>query len=180
MKNLRLKSPRIGLFADGDEVGGLSARLIGVPFPTSRLFLEENLQGVRWITCLSSVEPQRRYETSPWKFDFLDRVNLDSPLGADRSKKLAVALLAGRILERLRMGEGVLIHCDMGIERTGAVLGTVLAMEGSSPQRVALGIADAVEAQQPEWAGPRFPEQLATCIEECLALSGPARVRFLS
>lgn len=171
MKNLRLKSPRIGLFANGYEAGSLSARLIGVPFPSSRLFLEENLQGVRWITCLSSVEPQRRYETSPWKLGFLDRVNLNSPLGVDRSKKVAVVLLARRIIDRLRMAEGVLIHCDMGIERTGAVLGTVLAMEGYSPQRVALGIADAVEGQQPEWAGPRFPEQLASCIEECLALS---------
>lgn len=49
-----------------------------------------------------------------------------------------------------------------------AVLG-VLAWEGFSPQRLACGIAEAVEAQQPEWAGPRFPEDLAIFLGECLA-----------
>lgn len=162
--------PRFGIFADGYEVAGLSARLIGVPFPSSRLFREESFDGVRWISCLSSTNPEHRYSTHPWKLERLDSVQLDSPLGGTLSTKRALLSLALRIQRKLRDGEGVLVHCDMGIERTGAVLGTVLALEGFDPQRVACGIADAVEAQQPEWAGPRFPDDLAICIGKCLAL----------
>ena len=128
--------PRFGIFADGYEVAGLSARLIGVPFPSSRLFREESFDGVRWISCLSSTNPEHRYSTHPWKLERLDSVQLDSPLGGTLSTKRALLSLALRIQRKLRDGEGVLVHCDMGIERTGAVLGTVLALRTSQKGHV--------------------------------------------
>ena len=92
-------------------------------------------------------------------------VGLSAIFGAESLDELRKRAEAGDAVAQFRIGA----RYDMGVERTGAVLGTVLALEGFSPQRVACGIADAVEAQQPEWAGPRFPDDLAIYLGECLA-----------
>jgi len=53
---------RLEPFADGYEVVGLPARLLGVPFPGRAFFGEEHVDGIRWIACLSNAEPERRYQ----------------------------------------------------------------------------------------------------------------------
>ena len=150
-------------FAEGYEVGGLGARLLGVPFPNQAFFREENLERVNWVVCLDSEDPGRRYDPTPLQFLF--RGKLDSPLSGNREAVAAVARVARLVNERLLAGEGVAVHCQLGIERTGAVIGTVLALRGFAPMKVAARIAGLVDELQPGWTGPRFAGELAAAIE---------------
>lgn len=169
----RPRSPiGVGPIADGYEVGGLPARLIGVPFPSTAFFQEEPLAGIRWVVCLSSEQPERRYDPAP--LQFLRRVRLDSPFSGQAAACAAVADLATAISLELRAGHGVVVHCDMGIERTGSVIGTVLARQGVAPPRAAELIADVIELQQPGWAGSNFADHLAQAIQRCTPIA-PAR-----
>ena len=151
---------------------GLPARLIGVPFPSRTFFEEENLDGVRWIACLSSAEPERRYQVPP-EIGFIERRNFGSPDAASPSELAEFARVAECIRQRLQAGDGVLVHCDQGISRTGTVVGTVLALQGIAPGRVAAAIASAVDSQQPGWIdAPRFAAELTAAIGGCVA-KGP-------
>jgi hypothetical protein len=73
--------PRLEPFAEGYAVTGLAARLLGVPFPTSAFFAEEDLAGVRWIACLSAAEPERRYAV-PAGIGWLERRKFGGPESA--------------------------------------------------------------------------------------------------
>ena len=76
---------------------------------------------------------------------------------------------------RLRAGEGVLVHCDQGLARTGTVVGSVLALEGIAPARAAAAIATVAEAQQPGWVeAGRFAAELTAWIERTWAHAGRA------
>lgn len=152
-------------FADGYEVGGLRARLLGVPFPHQTFFRDENLEGVNWVVCLDSEEPGRHYDPSPLRFLFGGK--LDSPLAGNGEAVAAVARVARLLDDRLRGGEGVVVHCQLGIERTGAVVGTVLALRGFAPATVAERIVGLVDELQPGWTGPRFVGELAAAITAC-------------
>lgn len=169
----RTRSPvGVGPIADGYEVGGLPARLLGVPFPSAAFFQEEPLAGVHWVVCLSSEQPERRYDPTP--LQFLRRVRLDSPFSGQAAACSAVADLATTISDELQAGHGVVVHCDLGIERTGSVIGTVLARHGVAPPRAAELIADVIELQQPGWAGSNFADHLAQAIQRCTPIA-PAR-----
>jgi hypothetical protein len=152
----------LAAFADGYEVVGLPARLVGVPWPSREFFQEEDLAGIGWVVCLDSDEPWQRYDPAPRRFLFHGR--LGSPLAGDRGTVAALARVARLVDARLRDQEGVLIHCAMGIERTGALVGTVLALNGASPEQAAGWIASLVSGQQPDWTGPRFADELTMAI----------------
>jgi hypothetical protein len=156
-------------FAGGYEVGGLPARLIGVPWPTRAFFREEKLEGAEWIVCLDSEEPWRRYDPAPLRFLFHGK--LDSPLSGERDAVGAMARVARLVDEQVRAGRGGVIHCALGIERTGALVGTVLALNGAAPETVADAIADVVEGVQPGWIGARFAGELAVAIRRCAAVA---------
>ena len=70
--------PRLDPFADGYAVTGLPARLLGVPFPHSSFFAEEDLSGVRWVACLAAAEPERRYAL-PSGMGWLERRKFGAP-----------------------------------------------------------------------------------------------------
>jgi hypothetical protein len=153
-------------FAEGYEVGGLGARLLGVPFPNQAFFREEDLEGVNWVVCLDNEDPGRRYDPSPLRFLFCGK--LDSPLTGNREAVVAVARVVALIEDRLREGEGVLVHCALGIERTGSVVGTLLALRGVQPVSAAGRIASLVEELQPGWTGAQFPAELAAAVGLCV------------
>jgi hypothetical protein len=168
------QQPAFGLaaFAEGYEVGGLPARLVGVPWPSREFFQEEDLAGIGWVVCLDSEEPWRRYDPAPRRFLVYEK--LVSPLTGDPEAVAALARVARLVDARLRDQEGVLIHCALGIERTGAVVGTVLALNGISPDRAAERIAALVAEQQPGWTGPRFAAELAAAIRRGVGVAaGP-------
>jgi Tyrosine phosphatase family len=152
-------------FADGYEVAGLGARLLGVPFPNQAFFREENLEGVNWVVCLDSEDAGRRYDPSPLRFLFCGK--LDSPLTGNREAVVAVARVARFVDEQLLQGRGVLVHCALGIERTGALVGTVLALNGAAPEEIGERIASLIDELQPGWTGPRFAVELTAAIKLC-------------
>jgi hypothetical protein len=163
----KARGVRLEPFADGYEVVGLPARLIGVPFPSGTFFDEENLDGIRWVACLSSAEPERRYQVPP-EIGFIERRNFGSPDSASPSELAEFARVAECIRQRLQAGDGVLVHCDQGISRTGTVIGTVLALQGIALGRAASAIATIVNSQQPGWIdAPRFAAELSTLITRC-------------
>lgn len=166
--------PRLEPFAAGYAVTGLPARLLAVPFPQTAFFAEEDLAGVRWIACLSSPEPERRYAV-PAGIGWLERCRFGGPESAGPAEWAEFARVARAVRARLRVGEGVLVHCDQGLSRTGTVVGSVLALEGIAPARAAAAIATVAEAQQPGWVeAGRFAAELTAWIERTLAHAGPA------
>ncbi len=156
--------PRVEPFAEGYVVRGWSVPLLGVPFPTSAFFAEEDLAGVRWIACLSAAEPERRY-AAPAGIGWLERRKFGGPESAGPAEWAEFARVAAAVRARLRAGEGVLVHCDQGLARTGTIVGTVLALEGFAPARAAAAIATVAEAQQPGWVeAERFAAELTAWI----------------
>ncbi len=165
---------RLEPFADGYAVTGLPARLLGVPFPHPAFFAEEDLSGVRWVACLAAAEPERRYAL-PGGMGWLERRKFGAPETAGPAEWAEFARVAGAVRERLRAGEGVVVHCDQGLSRTGTVVGTVLALEGMAPARAAAALATVLEAQQPGWVeAGRFAAELTAWIERTLAHAGRA------
>lgn len=166
--------PRLDPFADGYAVTGLPARLLGVPFPHPAFFAAEDLTGVRWIACLAAAEPERRYAL-PGGIGWLERRKFSAPESASPAEWADFARIGGAVRARLRAGEGVLVHCDQGLSRTGTVVGTVLALEGMAPARAAVAIASVAETQQPGWVDAgRFAAELTEWIERTLAHVGTA------
>jgi len=164
--------PRLESFADGYAVTGLAARLLGVPFPTAAFFAEEDLAGVRWIACLSAAEPERRYAL-PAGIGWLERRKFGGPESAGTAEWTEFARVAAAVHARLRAGEGVLVHCDQGLARTGTVVGAVLALEGFPPPRAAAAIATIAEAQQPGWVeAGRFAAELTAWIGRAVTSAG--------
>jgi Tyrosine phosphatase family len=149
-------------FANGYEAIGLPARLIGVPFPAQEFFRTESLGGVRWIACLSSEEPRRRYDPAP--LEVLCRLNLAGPFMFSPTSVAAFSNTAQLVHKHLQKSEGVLIHCDMGIERTGTLFGVVLALYGIAPDIIARALANIIEVQQPGWTDEKFRPQLENAI----------------
>ena len=151
----------------GYEVLGLSARLVGVPFPTTEFFTRNQLTGIRWIACLASENPERRYAIGSWPIDFVIRAKIPDPIraGVDVIKKLTQAALL--IQARLKVREGVIVHCDMGIDRTSAVVGTVLALEGYAPEDCAQAITQMLIQQQPGWIGEEYVKDLIKVVRDC-------------
>jgi len=153
-------------FDAGYEALGLSARLVGVPFPTTEFFTKNQLTGIRWIACLASENPERRYAIGSWPIDFILRAKLPDPkAGVEVIKKLTQAALL--IQARLKAREGVIVHCDMGIDRTSAVVGTVLALEGYAPEDCAQAITQMLIHQQPGWIGEEYVKDLIKVVRDC-------------
>ena len=164
--------PRLEPVAAGYVVTGLPAPLLGVPFPTAAFFAEEDLAGVRWIACLSAAEPERRYAV-PAEIGWLERRKFGGPESAGPAEWAEFARVAAALHARLRAGEGVLVHCDQGLARTGTVVGAVLALEGFPPPRAAAAIATIAEAQQPGWVeAGRFAAELTAWIGRAVTPAG--------
>ena len=152
----------------GYEVAGLPAPLAGIPFPTTA-FASSLHPRFAWIACLSSANPEQRYQAGG--LNWLCKTAINPTLSGDHAALLQSKEIAAAINTQISGGKGVAIHCDMGIERTGTVLGTVLALRGYSAKLVAREIAAIINEQQPGWTGRDFPDALTKAISFCTSHS---------
>ena len=151
----------------GYEVNGLQAPLAGIPFPSTE-FIANLHPRFEWIVCLSSVEPEKRYSSG--KLQWLEKIKIESPLTGEKTALAGCRDAAAQVHRKIAAGEGVAIHCDMGIERTGSVIGTVLALHGFKVRNIAREIADIINEQQPGWTSGTFTAELEVAIGRCVAL----------
>ncbi len=150
----------------GYEVNGLHAALAGIPFPSTE-FVANLYPRFEWIVCLSTVEPEKRYSSG--KLQWLEKIKIKSPLTSEKAALVRCRDAAEQVHRKISAGEGVAIHCDMGIERTGLVIGTVLALHGFEVRNIAREIAAIINEQQPGWTGGTFATELAVAIGKCVA-----------
>lgn len=154
MPNLSLHSPQLpGLLY---TVEGLPGTMAVVHFPT-KLWPDWNVlhqAGFRHIVCLASTTPEERYHPGMSGMGWLAKCDLCTPAkiqqalrtrqldepeltteeAADYSQMTAqfreYVRLACKVLSALWAGEGVVVHCDTGVERTGLLVGMVLVLAG--------------------------------------------------
>ena len=137
-------------------VEGLPGTMAVGHFPT-KLWPDWNVlhqAGFRHIVCLASTTPEERYHPSmsglEWlaKCDLCTSANIQQALrtrqldepeltteeAADYNQMTAqfgeYVRLACKILSALWAGEGVMVHCDNGADRTGLLVGMVLVLSG--------------------------------------------------
>lgn len=159
-------------------VHGLPAPLAGAPFPT-RLWpdwAEMKKAGFRHIVCLASTTPEARYDPGVTGLTWLAKCDLPSPAtyrevaplmphepsaaGANAFDEALV--IAKKVLSALWAGEGVFIHCEFGIERTGLLVGIVLVLHGADPKEVADRLGVVLDSDGPE--GPSFSATLGALL----------------
>jgi hypothetical protein len=155
-------------------VHGLPAPLAGAPFPT-RLWpdwAELKRAGFRHIVCLASTTPENRYDPGVTGLTWLAKCDLQSPAtyreagslmprqsdAASANAISEILVIARKVLAVLWAGEGVLIHCEFGIERTGMLVGVVLVLHGADPEEVAERLGVVLDSDGLE--GPSFSATL--------------------
>lgn len=151
-------------------VHGLPAPLAGAPFPT-RLWpdwAELQRAGFKHIVCLASTTPENRYDPGVMGLTWLAKCSLPSPATCLDDAQLVtgepratngkatqeILTVARTVLSALWAGEGVLIHCEFGIERTGLLVGVVLVLNGADPDKVADKLGVVLDSDGLE--GPTF------------------------
>lgn len=139
------------------------APLAGMSLPSSALDSWNDLheKGFTWVVCLCSEHP--RYNPAPLKrlvtVELCDLVETDLPEDPQREEE-EIRLIADKVVEKLRGGEGVIVHCAGGRGRTGTVLGVTLRLLGySTPEILAFLNEVHLARLKPGW--PESPWQEA-------------------
>lgn len=153
------------------RVEGFPAPLVGGPFPNRHQPDWQVLRRaeVRYLVCLASTQPEMRYDPLPagmsWlvKADLPEIADLAEPVESNthdladtgrgnevaaktrRDSRAELLRIAHRILAVLWSGEGVMVHCEYGVERTGLLIALVLTLGGSDRVEVVTLVADALE-----------------------------------
>lgn len=113
----------------GFVVEGIGAPLAGVPFPNDRVNYSQLYDlGYRWILCLATDQPSKRYDPKPMRW--LEACEAPLPYDHNSLKLAEIVRRAQLALKKLQTGEGVLVHCQQGIDRTGAMIATILRLQG--------------------------------------------------
>lgn len=112
--------------------------LAGMQLPSSNTPWEELYRnGFRWIACLCSDQPL--YDPSPLRslvsVELCDLAEVALPKVPEKEERI-IRIIADAVVQRLRQGEGVIVHCAGGRGRTGTVLGCVLRELGRSAEEI--------------------------------------------
>ncbi len=153
------------------RVHGFPAPLVGGPFP-NRLqpdWLVLKKAGVRQIVCLAGAAPELRYDPYPAGLDWLAKEDMpelgefmepggaaallsrafghapeDEAFNARRAARGEMRQIAQAVLAALWRGEGVFVHCEYGVERTGLLIALVLTLAGGEAPAVTHSVARAL------------------------------------
>lgn len=109
------------------------APLAGMSYPTRARWTALHEAGFRHVVCLTHDAP--RYDPAPLVVRAAPlQEMIVTPLPDAPDRERAVVLDTARfVVDRLRRGEGVVVHCLAGRGRTGTVIGSALVMLGHDP-----------------------------------------------
>jgi len=149
-------------------VSGFPASLIAGPFPNRHQpdFFTLNKAGIRHIVCLASTTPVLRYdpypaglswlamEDMPELADFVEPTNLanfrllaatgqsgDAAFNNRKAARVSMNRIAQKVVATLWRNEGVFVHCEYGVERTGLLIALVLYLASDEPEEAAAAVA---------------------------------------
>lgn len=130
----------------------------GMRFPDASRWQALHDAGFRRVVCLVTEEPP--YDPSPLKLGgaihLTDLVGGRHPPDEQRETQF-VSRAVQAVMDALRAGEGVVVHCAGGCGRTGTVLGCVLVLLGHEPSAVIAYLRSIHESRGRTW--PESPWQ---------------------
>jgi ribosomal protein S18 acetylase RimI-like enzyme len=132
----------------------------------------------RWIVCLCSTQPI--YDPAPLKrlltVELTDLAENDLPDDPEMEEQ-AINIIAAKVIEKLVLGEGVIVHCAGGRGRTGTVLGVTLKKTGYSSKEIT-EFLDAVHQARgkTQWWESPWQREVVERASECKLLKAMNQV----
>ena len=159
--------------ADGPPLAGMAS---------PETSLDHDILGQLGIDVAISLIGEPEYDTGAFEVDVFSLQDLHGgtvPADAQGEQRLVLEA-AQRVIERMRAGNGVVVHCAAGVGRTGTVVGAALVGLGHSDTTVTAWL-DTVQRLRgfPGWPESPWQLQALTAVaEQCprrdwYALQGP-------
>jgi hypothetical protein len=135
--------------------------LAGMAYPARVDWQALHAAGLRRVVCLTH-DGRPPYDPAPLTARATALEDLwNSPAPADPVvERERVLTAAGWVVDAIRAGEGVVVHCRGGRGRTGTVLGAALVLLGHEPGRV-ISHLDALHTRRGKLGWPESPWQSA-------------------
>lgn len=152
-------------------VRGLPGLLVAAPFPHRLQPDWDTLKraGIAHVVCLASTKPECRYDLWPFGLDWLAKINCIGPMDMAwiltpsaalaeresgeyheaRDEWLELQRIAKKVWLSCLAGEGVLVHCEYGVERTGLLIALVLMLAEQEPLKIFSGLTFGLLPSQP-------------------------------
>ena len=160
-------------FKTGYATHVFSAQLAGIPFPSpDSNFKSYYDNGYRWIMCLDSTEPIKRYNPAP--LQWLEMCIAPDPYTTVDTTNIIIR--ADKALDKLRQGEGVIVHCSQGINRTGAHIAAILHLAGISSQVIANNLYDTLSIVHSGWITPKDKQDILNLLDRLSRDRGELRI----
>jgi hypothetical protein len=150
------------------QVFGFPAPLLAGPFPNRHQpdWFTLKKAGIRQIVCLASTTPDLRYDPYPGGLSWLAKVDMPEladylePGGPDvnllralgsfpedaayksrKASRTTMKSIAKDVLAALYKQDGVFLHCQYGVERTGLLIALLLEMVSGDREQAADAVA---------------------------------------
>ena len=137
--------------------------IVGMAYPGRADWAHLHAEGVGHVVCLTHDAVP--YDASPCTataFRLQDLVSGGTPRDPERERAV-VERAATDVVDHVRRGIGVAVHCMGGRGRTGTVVGVALVRLGHDPDTVVDYLAPRRRRSRPQRAGPRAPGRRTRC-----------------
>jgi hypothetical protein len=142
------------------------APLAGMAFPNRPSWKDVAAAGFESLVCLTDNLPP--YDPSPLRvlraMKFKDLIGERSPDDLEREAEMLCDVVRA-VVDELRAGRGVVVHCQGGTGRTGTVIACTLTALGMGEPDVLnyMGTVNAARRKSPGWPESRWQkDQVAT------------------